>query len=44
MKETQRSPWEEGSSLVATEKNPSMENTTTPFMVGNIRAMDNGKF
>ena len=43
MKETQRSPWQEGSRLVATEKNPSMENTTTPFKVGNIRAMGGGK-
>jgi hypothetical protein len=43
VKETQRSPSEEGSRLIATEKNPSMENTTTPFKGGNIRAMDDGK-
>jgi len=43
MKETQRSHWEEGSGLGATEKNPSMKNTTTPSKVGNIRAMEGGK-
>ena len=43
MEETQRSLWEEGSRLGATEKNPSMNYTTTPFRVGNIRAMGGGK-
>ena len=43
VEESQRSPWQEGSRLGATEKNPSMEDTTTSFKIGNIRAMEGGK-